>query len=98
LRRLIAAALLFFGYMMMRRSTVERFPMLTGGTTRIYETRSAFSMPAAMRLILLALCIGVVWIPMVGPTLGKASLMAAGERGFGAAIGILFAFGAGAAV
>jgi cytochrome c-type biogenesis protein len=98
LRRLICAALLWFGFVMMRQSTVERFPLLTGGSAQIYATRGAFSFSGAMRLILLALAVGVIWSPVVGPTLGRASLMAAGERSFGMALGILFAFGAGAAV
>ena len=56
------------------------------------------SVGSALRRLLLALFIGANWIPQIGPTLVKASLMAADIRNSGLALGVLFAFGVGAAI
>jgi cytochrome c biogenesis protein CcdA len=52
----------------------------------------------AIRLFLLALFVGANWNPVPGPTLGKASMMAADAQDYALAFGILFVFGVGAAV
>ena len=72
--------------------------MLTGGQGSVFDRSEAASVGSALRRLLLALFIGANWIPQIGPTLVKASLMAADIRNSGLALGVLFAFGVGAAI
>jgi len=95
-RRFVCALLLLQGIALMSVSLVGRFSLLTGGHGRVFAIPvSPLGNP--FRLVLLALFVGANWIPPLGPTLGKASLMAAGTRNSLWAFGILFAFGLGAA-
>jgi cytochrome c biogenesis protein CcdA len=91
-RRIVCVLLIVQAILLMRASTMERFSFLTGGDA----TGSAAS--GAVRRFLLALLVGANWNPVPGPTLGKASLMAADAQNDVLAFGILFVFGAGAAV
>jgi cytochrome c biogenesis protein CcdA len=92
LRRGVCGLLILQAILLMRESTVERFSFLTGGEGG-GATRSA-----TLRQFLLALLVGANWNPVPGPTLGKASLMAADSQNDAMAFAILFVFGAGAAV
>jgi cytochrome c-type biogenesis protein len=92
LRRGVCALLILQAILLMRESTVERFSFLTGGGG-IGPTRSG-----AMRQFLLALFVGANWNPLPGPTLGKASMMAADAQNYAMTFAILFLFGVGAAV
>jgi cytochrome c-type biogenesis protein len=98
LRRIVCAVLLLQGIALMSVSTVERFSFLTGGLEGSFELPGGASVRSAFRLVLLAILIGGNWLPLVGPTLGKASLMAADQRNSGLAFGTLFVFGIGAAI
>jgi len=92
LRRIVCVLLIGQAILLMRESTVERFAFLTGGDG------NGPMASGAIRLFLLALFVGANWNPVPGPTLGKASMMAADAQDYALAFGILFAFGVGAAV
>jgi cytochrome c-type biogenesis protein len=97
LRRIICALLLLQGIALMNVSLVERFSLLTGGHGRVFATPvSPLAHP--FRMVLLGLFVGANWVPPLGPTLGKASLMAADARNAFMAFGVLFAFGVAASV
>jgi cytochrome c-type biogenesis protein len=98
LRRAICALLLLQGIALMNRSTVERFPLLTGGLSGVFADSGDTPARVAFRMTLLALFVGANWIPPAGPTLVRASLMAADARIPGPAFAILFVFGIGAAI
>jgi cytochrome c biogenesis protein CcdA len=96
--RLVACALLFLlGFILLSASLVERFPRLTGGRGDIFGADGATSFGSAFRLSLLAIIVGANWYPMAGPTLIRASAMAADIWYSGLALAVLFAFGMGAA-
>jgi cytochrome c biogenesis protein CcdA len=97
-RRILCAILLVLGLTLMSTPLVERFPRLTGGSGSLFDSPDSGSLGPAMRQVLLALFVGANWLPLPGPTLGKASLLAADTRGSGLGYGILFAFGIGAAI
>jgi len=91
-RRVVCLLLIVQAILLLRESTVERFNFLTGGDG------SGPVASSAVRQFLLALFVGANWIPVPGPTLGKASLMAADGQNYALTFGILFMFGVGAAV
>jgi cytochrome c-type biogenesis protein len=97
LRRVICAALLLLGVGLMSTSVVDRYSGITGGQGRVFKEAVA-PLGSALRLLLLALVVGANWVPQVGPALGKAMLLAADEGNSGNAFGVLFVFGAAAAV
>jgi cytochrome c biogenesis protein CcdA len=96
LRRVVCVLLILLGVILMRVSLVERFSMLTGGEGGLSQEGGAYV--GAARRFLLALLVGANWDPVPGPTLGKASLMAADAQNYPLAFGILFVFGVGAAM
>ena len=97
-RWIICAILLVLGFTLMSASLAERFSWLTGGLGRVFENPGGGSPGRMFRQLLLALFVGANWLPIPGPTLGKASLLAADGRDSGLGYGILFAFGIGAAI
>jgi len=97
-RRVMCALLGLQGIALMSVSLVDRYPRLTGGLGGVFGDSDESSRGGTFRLLLLALVVGSNWIPLVGPTLGKASLLAADTWNSGLALGVLFAFGAAAAV
>jgi cytochrome c-type biogenesis protein len=98
LRWIICALLLLQGITLMSVSLVERFPKLTGGLTSGYSTTGASAFGGVFRLMFLGIFVGANWVPLPGPTMVKASLMAADAQNSVVALGVLFVFGAGAAV
>ncbi|MSP00777.1 MAG: hypothetical protein EXR07_06985 [Acetobacteraceae bacterium] len=98
LRWLVCALLILQGIVLMRRSLVERLPLLTGGLERVFDTAGIDYPGGVLRQFLLALLVGANWMPRLGPMLGKASLMAADARNFRFALLMLFVFGVGAAL
>lgn len=97
-RRIVCAVLVLQAIGLMSAALSDHYPMFTGGRGRIYDRAGAGSVGSSLRRLLLALFIGANWIPQIGPTLVKASLMAADIRNSGLALGVLFAFGVGAAI
>ena len=96
--RLAACALLAVqGFVLMSASLTERFPRLTGGRGDIFESHGGRSSGRAFRLSMLAIFVGANWFPLVGPTLLRASAIAADIWYSGLALVVLFAFGVGAA-
>ena len=93
LRRIVCILFAFEAFLLLSRTLMERAPFLTGGTGGGFE-RVSGHIP---RMLLLGFFVGGNWIPEIGPTLGKASLMAADMRDPGIVFGILFVFGLGAA-
>jgi cytochrome c-type biogenesis protein len=98
LRRAVCVALFLQGLALMTPSMVERFPLLTGGLGVDHGMAGGISVSAAFRQFLLGLFVGANWIPKIGPTLGKASLMAADMRNIALALCTLFVFGLAAGV
>jgi cytochrome c-type biogenesis protein len=97
-RRIICAILLVLGLTLMSASLVERFSRLTGGLGSVFEDPGGGSSGRMFRQLFLALLVGANWLPTPGPTLLKASMLAADRRDSGLGYGILFAFGIGAAI
>jgi cytochrome c-type biogenesis protein len=97
-RRIVCAVLVLQGIVLMSASLVDHYPMFTGGQGSVFDRSDGASVGSALRRLVLALFIGANWIPQIGPTLVKASLMAADIRNSGLALGVLFAFGVGAAI
>jgi len=97
-RRIVCAVLVLQGIVLMSATLIGHYPMFTGGQGSVFDRSEGASVGSALRRLLLALFIGANWIPQIGPTLVKASLMAADIRNSGLALGVLFAFGVGAAV
>jgi cytochrome c-type biogenesis protein len=97
-RRIVCAVLVLQGIALMSAALVDQYPLFTGGHRSMFEQSGATSLGGALRRLLLALFIGANWIPQIGPALGKASLMAADIRNSGLALGVLLAYGAGAAI
>jgi len=97
-RRIVCGLLMLLGIALMSPSLVERFPRLTGGHDRVFGAGGGASAGGAVRRLLLTLLVGANWFPLPGPTLGKASMMAADTRNSGVALGVLFIFGVGAAL
>jgi cytochrome c-type biogenesis protein len=93
MRRIVCLVLILQGIALMNVSMVERFPALAGSASSGYVVPGG-----AFRQLLLALFVGANWVPLPGPTLGKASLMAADAQNYPLAFGILFVFGVGAAL
>ena len=98
LRRAASLLLLIQGFILTRRSMVEQFPGLTGGSGGTFAPTGAIGDGTTVRQFALALLVGAVWIPRVGPTLGKASIMAADARSFTLSLGVVFVTGASAAL
>ena len=96
-RRIVCVLLALQGMILMSASLVERHPALTGGQSGVFVASESTSFGGAFRQLMLAFVVGANWSPSVGPTLGKASLMAADTWNSGLALGILFVFGLGAA-
>jgi cytochrome c biogenesis protein CcdA len=97
-RRFICVLLILLGFVLMSGSLVARFPRLTGGEASLDGARPGMFSGATFRMLLLAMFVGANWIPVPGPTLVRASLMAADARDPALAFGTLFAFGLGAAL
>jgi cytochrome c-type biogenesis protein len=97
-RRIVCAVLVLQGIALMSAALVDHYPMFTGGHGSMFDRSGGTSVGSALRRLLLALFVGANWIPQIGPTLVKASLMAADIRNSGLALGVLFAFGVGAAI
>lgn len=98
LRRIACLALLIVGFILIRREMVERLPTIAGGADgpRWYTHTEQIASP--LRQFALALLVGTVWIPKVGASLGKATLVAAGTRGDPLTQGVIFVTGASAAL
>ena len=97
-RRIVCAVLALHGMVLMSATLVGHYPTFTGGHGSVFDRPDSSSVGGALRRLLLALFIGANWIPQVGPAMVKASLMAADIRNSGLALGVLFAFGVGAAI
>jgi len=98
LRKVVCALLLLQGMILMRASTVERFATITGGLGTEFASPGAASLNRALRLMVLALLVGANWLhPVLGPALGKASMMVVARMNTAVAVGTLFVFGMGAA-
>jgi cytochrome c-type biogenesis protein len=97
-RRIVCGLLVLLAIVLMSVSMVNRFPRLTGGHGNVFGVRGATQLGGAFRLILLTLFVGANWVPLMGPTLGRASLMAADIWNSGLALAVLFVFGVGAAM
>ena len=98
LRRIVCAGLLLLGFALLSASMVERFPLLTGGRGGAFAAPGSSSRGAGFRRLLLGLLLGANWLPRAGPTLLKASLMAADTRNLALALGTLFMFGLAASL
>jgi cytochrome c biogenesis protein CcdA len=97
-RRIVCAVLVLQGIALMSAALINHCPMFTGGHDSVFDRSGGTSAGSALRRLLLALVIGANWMPQIGPTLIKASLMAADIRNSGLALCVLFAFGVGAAM
>lgn len=98
-RRLVCVLLILQGIALMSASLVERYSGLTGGHPGVFDAAPATPAGNVFRLLLLAFFVGANWWhPVLGPILGRATLMAADIWNSGLALGVLFAFGVGAAV
>ncbi len=97
-RRIICAVLAVQGVTLLSASLVDRFAWLTGGLGGMFSDHATGSAGAVFRQLVLALFVGANWVPAPGLTLGKASLMAADLRNPGWGLGVLLAFGVGAAI
>jgi cytochrome c biogenesis protein CcdA len=97
-RSIVCAVLVLQGIVLTSATLIEQNPLFTGGRVSMYERSGGTGSGAAFRRLLLALFVGANWIPQIGPTLGKASLMAADIRHSGLSLGVLFVFGVGAAI
>jgi cytochrome c biogenesis protein CcdA len=95
LRRIVCAVLVLLGVVLMSASMAERFPVLTGGRG---GALAAGTRSAAFRRLMLGLLVGANWIPRAGPTLLRASLMAADTRNLALSLGTLFMFGLAASL
>src|ERR1700722_16445289 len=91
-RRIVCGLMVLLAIALMSVSMVDRFPRLTGGHDSVFGASGAIQLGASFRLLLLALFVGANWLPLVGPTLGRASLMAADIWNSGLALAVLFAF------
>jgi cytochrome c-type biogenesis protein len=98
LRWIVCVLLFLQGIDLMSEASVERLAWLTGGKGSLWELPESITYGVEFRQFLLAFFVGANWIPRVGPTLGKASMMAANAQSFGLAMAMLFMFGMGAAV
>ena len=97
LRRGAGALLLVLGLLLLSGTLTRRFPFLTGGSGGPGERAARAWFGGMVRQFLLALLVGVVWLPRLTPLLGKATLTAAAETlNYALALEILFAFGIGA--
>jgi cytochrome c-type biogenesis protein len=97
-RRIVCAVLVLQGIALMSAALINHYPMFTGGQGSMFDRSGGTSVASALRRLLLALFVGANWIPQIGPTLVKASLMAADIRNSGLALAVLFVFGVGAAI
>ncbi len=97
-RRIVCAVLVLQAIVLMSSALIGHYPMFTGGQGSMFDRSGVGSVGSSLRRLLLALFIGANWLPQIGPTLVKASLMAADIRNSGLALGVLFAFGVGAAI
>lgn len=96
-RGIVCAVLLLQGIVLTSPTLIAHYPMFTGGHGGMFDRSGETSAGGALRGLLLALFIAAIWIPQIRPTLIKAALMAADIRNSGMALGMLFAFGVGAA-
>jgi cytochrome c biogenesis protein CcdA len=92
-RRLVCALLVLRAIVLMSASMADRYPLLTGGQSGLFAAPGASARGGAFRRVLLALLLGANWAPRLGPTLGRASLMAADTWNSALALAILFVFG-----
>src|SRR4051794_28910145 len=97
-RRIVCLLLLILGLALMSGSLSDRFPLLTGGSDRGLTDPATSDRGLIFRMMGLALLVGANLAPRLGPTLGKASMMAAGAQNPVLAFGMLFVFGMGAAL
>jgi cytochrome c biogenesis protein CcdA len=97
-RKIGCAVLLLLGIVLMSASKVARFDALTGGLPGGPEATRTETFRSMLRLALLGILLGANWVPVPGPVLGKASLMAADVWHSGVGLAVLFAFGVGAAL
>jgi cytochrome c-type biogenesis protein len=97
-RRFICALLILQGMLLMSASTIARFARLTGGEPSLRQTRAAMFSGVTFRLFLLSLLVGANWKPSPTPVLGRGLLMAAVGDNPAPSLGILVAFGIGAAL
>jgi cytochrome c-type biogenesis protein len=97
-RRIVCAVLVLQGIALVSATLIDHYPTFTGGRGSMFDRSGEASVGGPLRRLLLALFIGANWIPQIGPTMVKASLMAADIRNSGLALGVLFAFGIGAAI
>ena len=98
--RLIAAALLVaVGAVLALPALQVRLAVAAGPVANWTEQRfSAVSTAGAGGQFALGLILGAVWIPCVGPTLGAASILAAGGEDIGMVALTMLAFGLGPAL
>ncbi len=97
-RRIVCLLLLLQGIALISGSLSDRYPLLTGGSDGGEADQEMSDRRLIFRMMGLALLVGANWVPRAGPTLGKASLMAAGAQNLTLAFGMLFVFGVGAAL
>jgi cytochrome c biogenesis protein CcdA len=96
-RRFICALLILHGIMLMSGSFIARFPALTGGEPSLHQKHAVFS-GVSFRLFMLSLVVGANWKPILTPVVGRGFLMAADRENLALSLGILVAFGIGAAL
>ena len=99
LRRIVGGILLAHGLMLMSPKLSNRFSWFTGGAVGLsFERRPGLAVGGMFRQFLLALLVAANWLPKLTPLLARVSMMAADGRDVRLALGILFAFGVGAAL
>ncbi len=98
LRWMVCMVLMLHGVMLLSRSMVRRLSLFTGGTGDLFDDLGPTQAGTSLRQLLLALFVGANWLPRLGPSLQKTSLMAAGGQDLPLALGTLFLFGLGAAL
>lgn len=98
LRRIVSVLLFILGFILTRRHMVEQFPGMTGGPYGHARSGGSVGDGTTLRQFALALLIGTVWIPKVGATLGKASLMAADAHNAALALAVIFVAGVSASL
>lgn len=97
-RRIVCGVLLLLGIVLLSEPLVARFPRLTGGGVGVLADHVPVSVSDVGRLLALAVLVGANWSPVPGPTLYKASLLAADPQNSALGLAILLGFGIGAAL
>ena len=98
LRWVFCALLILEAIILLNGRMSDRFWVFTGGSGGVFGEDAGSAGGLVFRRFLLAVFVGGIWMPRVGPVLAKSALMASDARSLPLALGTLFTFGLGAAL